>query len=235
MNGRTVIVFELAGNAHNAQHLGRDPRILAKEAELVPDLDDEHGIHMLALDIKELDLERRELLVGPRPALGLALGGSDLLVFVGHVPVLVFGRDGLVPAGCAPPAQHAVRVAELLDPSVVQVPFLAPGLRVVLFFVVRGGGCGGLGAGVEDVAVRYGGRGPRRLRLRLRLRLRRQLIFLGSLGNLVCAVAIVGILLEGAFPREFGGGWSRSGTRRWCLHLRLRRCGGDGRTGLAAG
>lgn len=57
----TLVISELARNADNAQLLGCNPSVLAKEAELVAHLDDQYGIQVLPLDVEKLDFHGRQL------------------------------------------------------------------------------------------------------------------------------------------------------------------------------
>ena len=83
----TFVVSELARDADNAQLLGSNTGVLAKEPELVADLHNKDSVHVLPLDLKELYLHGRQLglgalLLGRRRRRGLFLVSSFLIITI---------------------------------------------------------------------------------------------------------------------------------------------------------
>ena len=137
----TFVISELARNADDAQLFGGDPGVVAKEAELVTNLDDQDGIHVLPLDVEELDLHGRQLAGLGALLLPLCRRRWFVLFGIAAAFVIIGVRAGalartLKPA--SPERSQAVRVAELLYKLSMQL-LLLPGYCGILVIAVAAG------------------------------------------------------------------------------------------------
>jgi len=157
---RTLVISELAGDADNAQLLGGNPGVFAKEAEFVANLDHQDGIHVLLLDVEELYFHGRQLASFGALLLGCCRRGRFVLVGIA-LPFVISIQAGALTGGALKPAPsergEAVGVAKLLHKLAMQL-LLLPLHRGVLANRIGPGHIEGRAVGMISVPLSPGRR-----------------------------------------------------------------------------
>lgn len=229
----TLVVSELARNADNAQLLGCNPSVLAKEAELVAHLDDQYGIQVLPLDVEKLDFHGRQLASLGTLLLGLCRRRGFILLSIALAFIITIQAGALAGTLKLAPSERGetVGVTEFLHKLPMQF-ILLPLQCGILVNLVGPSRIQGRATRMISISLSPG-RGARAFNGGLRRRVLH--LFGGDIDilfpvivvvwNRPCtlrsaagsaggrAVAIAGVFLQRPFASGFGGRQDRGGGR----------------------